>query len=73
MTLFEKLGEKCTNTICHKTCPVWYFNNKGAGKDCHNNCMETLRFPMVAAAVRLWVNGKNYDKSSLDSFGGDYD
>ena len=73
MTTIEKLGIRCTSTICHKTCPVWYFNNEGAGKDCHNNCVETLRFPTVAQAVKLWIKGKPYDKESLKRFGGDYD
>ena len=73
MTQIEKLGNKCTSTICHKECPVWYFNEKGAGKDCHNNCMETLRFPTVAKAVKLWLSGKEYDKESLHKCGGDYD
>lgn len=73
MKQLEKLGTMCTSNICHKTCPVWYFNEKGAGKGCHNNCMETLRFPTVAEAVRLWLRGKEYDKESLNRFGGDYD
>lgn len=73
MTEFEKLGNKCTSTICHKGCPIHYFNEHGGGKDCHNNCMETLRFPTVAAAVKLWLKGKEWDKESLMRFGGDYD
>jgi len=73
MTKFERLGEKCTTTICHKTCPVHFFNEYGAGKDCHNNCMESLRFPNVAAAVNLWIAGKEWSKQSLMKCGGDYD
>lgn len=73
MTKIEKLGNKCTDTICHKTCPVWYFNNKGAGVDCHNNCVESMRFPTVAEAVNLWLEGKEWDKESLHRFGGGYD
>lgn len=69
MNKLEKLGSKCTSTICHKECPIYYFNNEGAGGGCHNNCMETLRFPTVAAAVDLWINGKSYDKKTLHYFG----
>ena len=73
MTIVEKLGNKCTNTICHKTCPIWYFNNKGAGKGCHNSCVESMRFPTVAKAVNLWVAGKEWSKEELHKCGGDYD
>lgn len=73
MTIVEKLGNKCTNTVCHKDCPVWYFNHKGAGKDCRNNCVESMRFPTVAKAVNLWVTGKEWSKEELHKCGGDYD
>lgn len=35
--------------------------------------METMRFPTVAKAVDKWIKGKEWDKSSLEKFGGDYD
>ena len=73
MTKLEKLGEKCTSNICHKSCPVWWFNENGAGKGCHNNCVEALRFPNVAAAVDLWLRNKEWSKESLMKCGGDYD
>lgn len=73
MTKFERLGNKCTSTICHKSCPISYFNNKGGGKDCHNNCVEALRFPTVAKAVDLWLSGKEWSKEELQTLGGDYD
>jgi len=68
MTIIEKLGNKCTNTKCTK-CPIWIFNNEGAGVGCHNNCMESMRFPTVAKAVKLWLLGKDFDRESLKSFG----
>lgn len=43
MTKLERLGNKCTNTICRKECPVWYFTNKGVGNGTGNNCVEALR------------------------------
>ena len=73
ITTIEKLGNKCTDTICHKDCPVWWFNNKGAGRGCHNNCMETLRFPTVAEEVGKWLKGKDWSEAALTKFGGDYD
>lgn len=73
MTTVEKLGNKCTDTICHKSCPIWWFNNQGAGKGCRNNCMEAMRFPTVAQAVNDWLKGKPWSKESLNEFGGDYD
>lgn len=73
MTTVEKLGNKCSDSICHKACPIWWFNNQGAGVGCHNNCMETMRFPNVARAVNDWLKGKPWDKESLNKFGGDYD
>lgn len=71
MTQFERLGEKCTNTICHKECPIWYFNHNGAGKGTGNNCMESLRFPNVTRAMKLFLAGKPWDKSTLHDFGED--
>ncbi len=73
MTGFEKLGKKCTSVKCHKECPIYYFNHEGAGVNAHNGCMEALRFPTVAAAVKLWISDKEYDRQSLHKFGGDYD
>ena len=29
MTKLERLGNKCTNTICHKECPIYYFRKNG--------------------------------------------
>lgn len=70
MTTIEKLGNRCTTTICHKTCPVYYFKNEGAGKGTGNNCIEAMRFPNVAQAVKLWINGKPWSKETLHDFGG---
>lgn len=69
MTTVEKLGNKCTNTTCHKECPIWWFNHKGAGVGTGNNCMESMRFPAVAKAVNQWLRGKEWNKSSLGFFG----
>lgn len=66
MTKFEKLGNKCTNSICHKECPVWYFRNHGAGEGTGNNCVESLRFKNVARNVELWIRGKPWSKTELD-------
>ena len=65
MTKFEKLGNKCTNTICHKECPIYYFNNEGVGKGTGNNCVESMRFKNVARAVELWLSGKSWSKQEL--------
>ena len=69
MKILEKLGNKCTNTICHKECPIYYFKHEGAGNGTGNNCVEAMRFPNVANAVRLWLAGKKWDKSTLHDFG----
>lgn len=66
MTKLERLGNKCTNTICHKECPVWYFTKEGAGKGTGNNCVEALRFPNVARNAELWMSGKKWSKAELD-------
>lgn len=66
MTNIEKLANKCTNTKCTK-CPIWIFNNEGAGTGLHNNCVESMRFPTVAVAVNLWIHGKPFDRASLNS------
>lgn len=66
MTKLERLGNRCTNTICHKECPVWYFKNKGVGSGTGNNCVESLRFPNVARAVELWLSGKEWSKAELE-------
>ena len=68
MTFIEKLGNKCTNTICHKECPIWWFNHRGAGAGCGNNCVEAMRFRNVAEAVKLWISGKEWDKGNLAYF-----
>ncbi len=70
-TLFEKLGEKCTSGKCNKGCPIYIFNEEGAGKDCHNGCMESLRFPNVAAATKEWVLGRKYDLMFIGRFSTD--
>lgn len=66
MTKLERLGNKCTNTICHKECPVYYFREEGAGKGTGNNCVESLRFPNVARAAEAWMSGKKWSKEELD-------
>lgn len=66
MTKLEKLGNKCTNTICHKACPIYYFLEKGAGKDTGNDCVSSLRFSNVARNVELWLKGKPWSKAELD-------
>lgn len=66
MTKLERLGNKCTNTICHKDCPVWYFTNDGVGKGTGNNCVEAMRFPNVARNVELWLSGKKWSKAELE-------
>lgn len=71
-TIFEKLGEKCTNTKCTK-CPVWIFNNEGAGVGLHNGCPEAMRFPSVGKAVEAWLIGADFDRKSLNYFGDERD
>lgn len=66
MTKLEKLGNKCTSTICHKECPVWYFRNLGAGNGTGNNCVESLRFCNVSRNVELLLKGKPWSKEELD-------
>ena len=72
-SLISKLGHKCTDSICHKTCPVWWFKNEGAGKNTGNSCVECLRFTTVEEAVKLWLSNKAWDKDRLNSFGDEYD
>lgn len=66
MTKLERLGNICTNTICHKECPIYYFRESGAGKGTGNNCVESMRFPNVARNVELWLEGKTWSKAELD-------
>ena len=66
MTKLERLGNKCTNAICHKECPIRYFQEVGAGKGTGNTCVESLRFPNVARAVELWLSGKEWSKEELE-------
>ena len=66
MTKLERLGTKCTTTICHKECPIYYFRKNGAGKGTGNNCVESMRFSNVARNVELWLKGKPWSKAELD-------
>ena len=66
MTKLERLGSKCTNTICHKECPIYYFRENGAGTGTGNNCVESMRFSNVARNVELWLKGKPWSKAELD-------
>lgn len=66
MTKLERLGERCTNTICHKACPVYYFRKEGAGRGTGNNCVESLRFPNVAREAEKWISGKPWNKEALN-------
>ena len=43
--LIRQLGEYCTNTICHKDCPIYKSKYKD---EYHNSCMECLRFSEIA-------------------------
>ncbi len=66
MKKLEKLGNKCTTTICHKACPIYYFTHEGAGKNTGNNCVESMRFPNVSRNVDLWLKGKPWNKEELN-------
>ena len=43
----RQIGEFCTNTLCNK-CPIRKWNEESG---LHNDCMESLRFPEVAAII----------------------
>lgn len=66
MKILEKLGNKCTTTICHKACPIYYFIHEGVGKGTGNNCVESMRFPNVSRNVELWLKGKPWNKEELN-------
>lgn len=55
----QQLGEYCTSTICRKDCPI--YDSKWRN-ECHNNCMECLRFPDIAEQMADKINRiKTYD------------
>lgn len=49
----QQLGEYCTSTICHKDCPIY---DSKWHNECHNSCMECLRFPDIAEQMADKIN-----------------